>query len=800
MKGGFMLKNYLKTAWRTVWKNKQVSFINIAGLSIGMTAAVFILLWVQNEMRFDSYHPQADNIYRITNILHNDKQDTWIWETSPMLLGEQAKQEIPAVENTAMLQPTLPVFNVNGHLFNEKDCAYVDKGWFSLFHYDFVKGSPENFFQNPFSILLTESAAKKYFGNQDAIGQIIRLDTVNYTVKAVIKDNPTNSSFQYQALIPMSAYLSDPKERKDAESWSNFNFMTFLLLRKQTDVAAVAKQLSGILDKNSKGNNASVSLEPLKDIHFESDLQFSMLHHGNKRTVYIFAILGFLLILIACINYVNLTTARASLRAKEISVRKIAGAKRRQLFFQFLTESLVISFISLLIAVLLIHLLLPFSNRLTGEHFLFQMASWNIWRILLGTLLFATLLNSIYPALLLSSFKPLNVFRGSSVLKVKDVSFRKALVVLQFTVSSLLIIGTIVIFSQLKFIQASNPGYNKSQIFSLRVPLNYFAHNRQEIPSLLKAFKHELLQQTSIAGITLTNQPAEEVRSSTTAAGWEGKNKSFHPTIAQLSTDAAFPKIFDVQLKSGRWFYPDDPNDQHNVILNETAVREFHMFQPVIGQSFIFHGDTGQVIGIAKDFHYQSLHDKIGPLAIFGNPSWYQYIYIKTTPGKIPLALEEAGKVWKKYFSDAPFDYTFLDQAFDNLYKSDRLTSKLILIFSCLAIFISCLGLLGLTAFAAEQRTKEIGIRKILGASVKDIVSLLSKDFILLVLIAFIIASPVAWWAMNKWLQNFAYRISINAWTFVAAGIVLFIMAMLTTGYYAVRTGMRNPVKNLRTE
>lgn len=795
-----MFKHYLKTAWRTVWKNKQVSFINMAGLSIGMMAAVFILLWVQNEMSFDSYHPQADNIYRITNILHNDKQHTWIWETSPMLLAEQAKQEIPAVENTAMLQPTLPVFNVNDHLFNEKNGAYVSKGWFDLFHYDFIEGSPESLFQDPFSILLTESEAKKYFGSQDAIGQVIRIDSVNYTVQAVVKDNPANSSFQYQALIPMSAYLSDPKERKAAESWSNFNFMTFLLLHKQTNVAAVAKQLSAILDKNSKSNNASVSLEPLKDIHFESDLQFGMLHHGNKRTVYIFAILGFLLILIACINYVNLTTARASLRAKEISVRKIAGAKRRQLFFQFLTESLVISFISLLIAVLLIHLLLPFFNRLTGEHFLFQIASWNVWKILLGTLLFATLLNSIYPALLLSSFKPLNVFRGSSILRVKDVSFRKVLVVLQFIVSSLLIMGTIVIFRQLKFIQASSPGYNKSQVFSLRVPITYFAHNRKEIPSLLKAFKHELLLQTSVAGITLTNQPAEAVRSSTTGVEWEGKSKSFHPAIAQLSTDAAFPKIFDVQLKSGRWFYPDNPNDQHNVVLNETAVKEFHIHEPVIGQPFVLHGDTGQVIGIARDFHYQSLHDKIGPLAIFSDPSWYQYIYIRTAPGKIPEALQAASKDWKKYFSDGPFDYTFLDQAFDNLYKSDRLASKLILIFSCLAVFISCLGLLGLTAFAAEQRTKEIGIRKILGASVKDIVSLLSKDFILLVLIAFIIAAPVAWWAMNKWLQNFAYRISINAWMFMVAGIVLLIIAMLTTGYYAVKTGLRNPVKNLRTE
>ncbi|TAN01983.1 MAG: FtsX-like permease family protein [Chitinophagaceae bacterium] len=797
-----MLKNYLKTAWRTVWKNKQVSFINMAGLSIGMTAAVFILLWVQNEMSFDSYHPQADNIYRITSILHLDKQNTWVWQTSPMLLARTAKREIPSIENIAMLQPGFQtVFNVNGHLFNEKDCAYVDKGWFSLFHYDFVKGSPENFFQNPFSILLTESAAKKYFGNQDAIGQIIRLDTVNYTVKAVIKDNPTNSSFQYQALIPVAARIANPHLMEQDESWRSSNYMIFLLLHKQVDITAVAKQLTGIMNKNNRGNNTTISLEPLKDIHFESDLQFAMPPHGNKKNVYIFAVLGILLILIACINYVNLTTARASLRSKEISIRKIVGAKRKQLFAQFMAESLVISFISILITFLLIRLLLPFFNRITGENFLFPLTSVSLWEILLGTLLLVTLLNSIYPALLLSSFKPLNIFRGISILKVKDTNFRKTLVVLQFSVSSLLIIGTIVIFTQMRFIQKSNAGYNKAQIFSLRIPFNSFDRNQEERLTAIHSLRNEILQQTSITGVSMTNQPILEMISAASGAvNWDGKDSTLNPAVTLLTADAGFRRMFHVPIESGRWFSPDNINDKHNVILNETAINQFHLRKPVIGMPFIFMGDTGQVIGVAKDFHYLSFHDKIGPMVIFNNPGWFSFIYCEAAPGKTTQALESVGRIWKKYFPDAPFDYTFLDQAFDNLYKTDRLTSKLILIFSCLAIFISCLGLLGLTAFAAEQRTKEIGIRKILGASVKDIVSLLSKDFILLVLIAFIIASPVAWWAMNKWLQNFAYRISINAWTFVAAGIVLFIMAMLTTGYYAVRTGMRNPVKNLRTE
>lgn len=798
-----MIKNYFKTAWRSIWKNKSSSTINLFGLTVGMTAAVFIFLWVQNEMTVDNYHAEKENIYRITNSIQVNNDEAWVWENSPMLLAEAASKDIPDVQKTARVIINSwggPVMDINHKLFSEKTSAWIDKSWLEVFTYDFVAGNSASFGESPFSIILTESKAKKYFGEGNAVGQIIKVDTVNYTVQAVVKDNPSNSSFQFDVLLNMEGRLSNPATLKNDKTWNNFGYITFIKLRPDANKKAIETKLNKLINDNRTNNNDKVSITPLADMYFESNLQSSDMPRGSKKTTYIFSILGLLLLVTACINYVNFTTAKASIRAKEVSVRKIIGAKRSHLFFQFIAESVTISALALVATILLAKICLPLFNAVTEKHFELPITSLAVWKILLGTLLVSTILNGIYPALLLSSFKPLNVFRGKNILALSDGFIRKGLVVFQFTLSMMLIVGTIVIYKQLQFIQTSNPGYNVSQIMSLTIP--YRSVRKMDAEgriSFLNNLKQELRSQSSVTAVSSGSDEIINVTSASSGnADWDGRDTAYEPTIAKLTADVDFKNMFQLQLKEGRWF-TNDKNDQHNYILNETAAKEFNMHQPIIGQRFTWGGDTGQVIGIVKDFHYKSLHEKIGPMVI-NNDGYNSQLFIKTTPGNIQKAISTTEAVWAKYIADEPFNYTFLDDGFNTLYKSDIKTSKLIFIFSIIAIIISALGLFGLAAFTAEQRTKEIGIRKVLGASVQQITSLLSKDFVALVLIAIIIATPISLWLMNKWLLDFAYRINLTAWIFIAAGGLALLIALISVSFQAIKAAIANPIKSLRIE
>jgi ABC-type antimicrobial peptide transport system permease subunit len=665
-----------------------------------------------------------------------------------------------------------------------------------MFNYSFIQGNAATFKQNPYSIVLTESKAKKYFGNSDPTGRIIRFDTVNYTVAGVVKDNPPNSSFQFDIFMQYDSYLTGSRLAKARTDWNNSNYIAFVRLRPDASKKMVSAKLAAIEKRNVPDINEAISLDPLKQMYFQTGLG-SSLPQGNKKATYIFALLGTLLLVTACINYVNLTTAKASLRAKEVSIRKIAGAGKMHLFLQFVTESAIISFISLLLALVLVNLLLPVFNTITEKNFQLPLTSKNLWQILLGTLLFATLLNGIYPALLLSSFQPLNVFRGKTMLKVKDGSIRKGLVVFQFSLSVALIIGAMVINRQLHYIQTTNPGYNVSQVIALDVP--YRSYNR--IKDELEIMRHELGMQAGVMNVSTASEEIINVGNSSGAgnAVWDGKDTSYKTRIARLEVDANFQKTFGLHLMEGRWFNTSK-NDYTNVIINETAEAEFNIQKPVIGRRFVWGGDTGQIIGVVKDFHYKSLHDKIGPIVLLNNRGSSSTYFVKTAGGNIPATLNGLAAVWSRFLPNEPFTCTFLDDSFNNLYKTDIKTSQLILIFSLAAVIICGLGLFGLAAFTAEQRTKEIGIRKVLGATVQQITILLSKDFLVLVAVAIGIASPIAWWAMHKWLQDFAYRAPLNIWIFIGAAAVALTIAMISVSTHAIKTALTNPVKSLRTE
>ena len=798
-----MLKNYLRTAFSNLTRNAATSGLNILGLSVGMTAAVLIFLWVDNELTYDSYHPGADRIYRVTSYITTAK---WTWETSPLRLASYLRTQLPGEETVTSLRTMYggTTLRVGNEVFTEKKSAYIDSNWFSLFHYDFLAGNAASFYRNPFSLIITQSNAKKYIGATNPIGQTIHIDTIPYRIAGVIKDNPSNSSFPFDVLIPIEAWHADSNRLKEDMQWGNYQFQTYIKLRPGVDTGGSNKAINSIVANNSSDRGKVVmSLTPLKELHFETDLTHgSQIPRSNRKTVYIFSILGSFLLLIACINYVNLTTARATERAKEIGVRKLIGAGRSGLFGQFLIESLTISIISLVITLLLIQFSLPLFRQLTDTTIRDPFSTPDTWKIIVGTLLAATVLNGIYPALLLSSFRPLDVLKGRILLNFKDVFLRKGLVVLQFTFSVILISSTIIIQRQMSYIQHTQPGFDRSQLLTVTIPWQLFKNKSDNQVQTFKAdFKQHLLGCPAIADVAFANGSVVELTSTNSgSADWDGHDTAYRPTVYQLDADPAFLTATHLQLQQGRWFDESLATDAKNFVLNETAIREFNIRKPVLGQRFSFRRDTGTIIGVVKDFHFGSMHAKIAPLVVYDEPSNALCAYIRTAPGKIPEALAAVRTLWPSFVPNKPFDYNFLDESFDNLYKADTRAATLILLFSAIAIMISCLGLLGLAAFTARQRVREIGIRKVLGATVTNILTLLSRDFVRLVLVSILIATPISWWAMHNWLQDFAYHIPLRPWTFIAAGILALVISILTIATQSIQAARANPIKNLRTD
>lgn len=802
-----MLKNYFKIAWRHLLKHKTTSFINITGLSIAMAASVLIFLWVHNELSFDNYHKETSSVYRITSHINIGKQESLVWETTPYLLGEKAKSELPAILQVARIRARLydPVnVNVKGEYIKEPNTAYIDSGWLRMFDYKFVTGNTRDFDSDPTAVLITESVSKKYFGHTNAVGEKLRIDTVDFVVKAVMEDVPNNSSFRYDMLFPIATYRINTRNRQNDEQWGNYNYLTFVRLRPGVGVAAAEKQLTNLMNKERERADLAQSLLPLKDLRFETTLANSVLQHTSKKVVYIFSVLGAILLLIACINYVNLTTARALQRVKEVSIRKIAGAERQQLLCQFIAESALMSFISLLVALLLIRLALPAFNAFTEKNFALNFANSGWWLILGGTLLGSIILTSIYPAILLSSFEPLAIFKGRNVMRIRDTWLRKSLVVVQFTVSIFLIVSTIVIYRQLNFINSQRAAYDQSRVFVMDIPYQVFRGKTPEQRAAITAAIHTGLKtETSVREVSLISQESVvDMRggSSGDSNDWDGRDKDFKPMIAFLGVDSSFKNILNLQLKEGRWFLSDNAADKHNSILNETAIREFGIQEPVIGKRFTSQGDTGVIIGVVKDFFYKSMHEKIGPVVIRDDQEYNSTFLVQTAPGRTKEATARAESVWKKFIPNLPFEYKFTSEEFDKLYRDDRRTATLIWMFSAIAILISCLGLLGLAAHTAERRSKEVGIRKVLGASVVQLVNLLSKEFLLLVILAAAIATPISWWAMTSWLDNFAYRVDLVWWVFLVATAVSMLVALCTVGFQALRAAMANPVNSLRAE
>ena len=785
-----MFKNYFKTAWRNLSNNKFYSAINIAGLAIGLAVGIMILLWVQNELSYDKFHHNANNIYKINSHLGSGTS-AQVWEGAPGPLLLFSKQ-LPEVENAARVNEIYEqiLFKYQDKKFYESKLAFVDSTFFSIFDFKLIEGSASKPFPDVTSIIITSSEARKYFGDEEAIGKILTTDQGNFTVSGVVSDFPENSSMQYNMLLPMSLYAQqfggNGEWKTIDEDLGNYYFRIYLQLRKDASPQIVSQKISKLyLDKRKGDANVSgdfFTLQSLPSLHL-------IAADGNSsalQTVRIFLIVAILILCIACINYVNLSTARSILRSKEVSMRKIIGAARGQLFLQFIIESVLLFVIASAVSLFIIYLLLPLYNQVSGRQLLFSFSNGGVLTVVVCAIAGSLALSGIYPALQLSSFKPIESLRGKLSLGIKKATFRKALVVTQFVFSVALIISTIVISRQLQYMREKDLGFDKEHVFVFGLRNEIHDH-----------FENELLKQPGILGVASISGTIAGVNSSTGDTYWDGKEKDRSFLIHPNGIDKDFIPLMKMKIVQGSNF-SGSPADSAHFILNETAVRQAGIKDPV-GKSFTLWQNKGTIIGVVKDFNYASLKTAIEPAIFYYDPRGWA-MYVKTTGKDAPKAIAAAQKIWKGYTSEFPFEYSFLDDDFNRMYKDDQRTGTLFNVFAIAAILISCLGLFGLATYTAQVKTKEIGIRKVLGASVISLIRLLSKEFIVLVVTAFVIATPIAWYFMSKWLRDFAYRININWWIFLLTGLLAIFIALLTVGFQALKAAVANPVKSLRTE
>jgi putative ABC transport system permease protein len=792
-----MIINYLKSTIRNLWYNKFYSGLNITGLAIGLAVGIMILMWVEDEYSFDRFHNNATHIYTvISNVNFGGNPQSY--DAVPAPIGSYSLRALPEVKNAVRIADNydLTLFTYGDKQFTQRKSAFVDPSVFSVFDFKLLHGNTKRPFSNDNSVILSESMAIKFFGQENPIGKVIRANNeMNFTVEGIMKDFPGNSSLQYDMFFPISilVHTYEPGsawKSLDAD-WGNYGFFTYLLLRDGADIEAVGKKLTMEQRKQNPFEKSSFyTLQPFTHKH----LYAADGSNGPLQAVRIFLLISVLILLIACINYVNLSTARSIIRSKEVSIRKIIGAARMQIFFQFIFETFILFILASIVALLLIFLLLPLYNQISGKNLQPDISEIHFWLPILFTIAAALILSSVYPALLLSSFRPISALKGKLSFGTGNVIFRKILVTIQFVFSAGLIIATIVIGKQLKYISQKELGYDKEHVLSF---------DMLKIGEHYDAVKTELLNQPGILGVTSSSQ---DIINSSVVTGdvyWEGKQEGHLFLIHPIGIDKDFARFFKLNIISGQQ-YTGAISDSTGFILNETAVRKIGIHDPVGKKFSLWHRD-GIISGIVKDFHFASLKQKIEPAVFYYSPAnatmpSVNRMYVKTTGAGTARAIASTSRLWKTFNPGFPFQYEFLDESYNSLYKEDQRTGLLFSIFTIVAIMISCLGLLGLSTYTAQVKVKEIGIRKILGASVWDIARLMGRDFARLIIIALLIASPIAWYMMNQWLKDFAYRITVGWSIFLFSAIITLVMVLITISFQAIRAATANPVKNLRTE
>jgi len=792
-----MFKNYLKIAIRNIKKHKAYSFINIAGLTVGMACTILILLWVQDELNYDQFHEKANRIYRICSRINVG--NTLIDQTqTSAILPITLKNDFPEVEQTVKLG--FPI-NASGQyedkIFMESSILPADSTFFDVFSFNLIMGDKENALNKPGAIVITEATAQRYFGDEDPIGKVITLaDEYELNVTGVVENIPRNSHFHFDMLLSIVTF---PYSRNT--DWTSNDFRTYIVLKEGFLVDQLEAKFpdfivkyifEGDLSWVAKGNSYEYYLQPLTDIHLNSDIIGEFEPNGNIIYVHIFSLTAIFILLIACMNFMNLSTAKSVNRAKEIGLRKVVGSVKGQLIVQFLSESFLLSFIALLVCVVIAWFTLPFFNNLVGKQLhLFLFSNYYTIPLLICLALIVGLVAGGYPAFYLSSLKPILTIRGKTREGMKNSRLRNILVVLQFSITIVLFIGTFIVGKQLEYFQNTRLGFDKDQVIVVK--------NARSLGNQSKAFKETLL----------TNPGISSAAGSYSLPGGHFVNYSFQPENTESILlnfgicDPEFIEALQLEIFEGRFFSRDFTTDSTAIIINETALKLLNWDDP-IGKTFTSLGRTFNVIGVVKDFHYESLHQTVKPMALLNlslNLPWPEsFVSVRTNSSNISETINFIESNWQTFAKEKPFEFFFLDEHYSNFYTNEKQTGTVFIIFSFLAIIIASLGLVGLAAYSAEQRSKEIGIRKVLGASVPGIFVLLSRGFTKCVVLANIIAWPIAYYFMNKWLQNFAYRVDLKIWIFILSGLVALAIAILTVSYQTIKAATANPVDSLRYE
>jgi putative ABC transport system permease protein len=787
-----MIKSYLKIAWRNLIRHKSFSFINIGGLSIGIAACLLISLYVHYQLSYDAYHTKKDRIVRITNLMHTPENDNVNMALSPALLASTLNHNYPGVEAVVRFEPTAAVMKVNNKLFKEDNVYKTDVNIFSVFTYKFAEGSADQALNDPHSMVITKSLAVKYFGNGNAIGQNIACNNQLYHVSAVLEDLPENSDLRINALIPgdyskVTTWLAD-----------NFSVYTYVLFEQKPDFKSFEKKLAKISktdiqpELNKIGAvkySMKFNMEFLSDIHFNAD-KLGDTAKGDKQLVYIFSILSIVILIIALLNYINLSTARAAERAKEVGVRKVNGAIQSSLVGQFLFESFFVTFIALAIAIALTLIMLPFLNSLLQIKISFLSSSLS-FMVICGLVLASSLLTGLYPAFVLSAFSPITALKGNFKHAAKGLTLRKVITVTQFVIATVMIAGAFIMNRQINFVQHRSLGYDKTQVLSLSLPADSAALLR------VASFNNALKQMSQVKGTSVQNGLSiiNSVQAkATTLVKSSGVKRELMSNY--FSIDDKFIPLLNVNLVAGRNFSEEMATDKkEGFIVNEAFAQQVGWKHP-IGQDIEGFEHKGHVVGVVKNFHYESMHSPIAPLVMVYTTPRPSSILVKVSPNNLQLVKN----TWQTYFPDMPFSFEFMDSAFNTVYQKDITSIKLFNYFTILSILLACLGLYGLAHLMATQRTKEIGIRKVLGAALNQLLVLLAKDFVKLIAFAAVLAIPVTWLVMNKWLSSYAYHININWWLLVSPVFVILLISILVISYQTIKVAVTNPVKSLKSE
>ncbi len=785
-----MIRNYLKVTLRNIVRHKGYAFLNIAGLALGLAGAILISLWVLDELSFNRFHEKADSLYRV-EFDQNYSGKLFRVGVTPFPLAPALTESIPEIiDTTRWIRTGEFLVRIGDDVFYEGNARIVDPSFFRMFTFPAVLGDPVAALAAPDSLVITESAAERYFGDAAALGKTVNINNQrDAVVRAVIRDIPANSDLSFDVLIPY-AYLAS---RGVEEDWNSNSIGTYVELAPGHDPAVVSSKIQEVVSRHRPVEDLTFFLKPLVDLHLRSYFGFDS-PEGAERYVSIFSIAAAIVLLIACINFMNLATARSSRRALEVGLRKVVGARRSQVVGQFFGESILFALLALALASGLVAVLLPAFNRFSGKSIGFgAILGWPVLPVLAGLTLLSGILAGIYPAVVLSSFRPVRVLKGLVRTGTRGAAFRKVLVVVQFAASAGLIIGTAVVFRQVDFMRSESPGFDREHVVALQI--------RGDIVKSYRPLKEALLREPRILGVTASTARPSLIGSNSDSVDWEGKDPNWSLSTNMVYVELDFPETAGIPLAEGRGFVAAEPNrEEPEFLINETLARLIGT-DPVVGTRFSYGGPQGRVVGVLRDFHFDTLQSRIEPLVVLrGREDYYRYILVRLDKADIRAGMSALETTWKRVIPDYPFVYSFLDADFNDMYGAEERMGGVLRAFAAFAVLIACLGLFGLAAHAAERRTKEIGVRKILGASVPEVVALLCREFFVLIGLANVIAAPLAFVLMRNWLSRYAYRTEMGVALFAGVLFASLAVGLLTVIFQAIRAASANPTKCLRYE